>query len=117
MSYSTTVALGIRGDPGYTPPQWCFDQAEDVTNDIMDLADANSDGVLDEHEFSKHVAPLIYAEMRDQGFSAATASGTTALASGTWEVRMAGSPVVGPECDFNVLLREVQEEERKSGSC
>ena len=99
MSHSTTLALGIRGDPGYTPPQWCYDQAEAVTSDIMELADANSDGVLDEHEFSKHVAPLIYAEMRDQGFSA-----PTALASGT----------VGPECDFNVLLRQVQEEERRN---
>ena len=95
MSYSTTITLGIRGDPSYTPPQWCFDQAEDVTNDIMERADANHDGVLDESEFSKYVAPLIYQEMCDQGFKA-----PTPLSSGT----------AGPECDFNVLLHQVQEE-------
>ena len=33
----------------------------------MSHADANHDGVLDEAEFSRHVAPLLYEEMRLQG--------------------------------------------------
>lgn len=97
-SHSSTVTLGVRGDPSYAPPQWCFDEAEDIADDVMDRADANHDGVLDEHEFSQHVAPLIYQEMCDHGFQA-----SATLASGT----------SGPACDFNVLLHMVQDEEKK----
>ena len=98
MAYSGGVTLGIRADPGYMPPQWCFDQAADIANDIFESADANHDGVLDEKEFARHVAPLIYEEMRQQGFAA-----PAPLASST----------SGPDCDFNMLLHVVQEEAKR----
>ena len=51
MSFSTTTTLGLRADPSFTPPQWCIDQAEELTDDIFLAADQNMDGVLSEDEF------------------------------------------------------------------
>ena len=63
--------MGLRGNPHSTPPQWCLDQAEALTNDIMGHADANHNGVLDRSRVqSATVAPLLYEEMRSQGFQA-----------------------------------------------
>ena len=97
-SLGTSVALGIRGNPGYSPPQWCLDQAESLTDDIMASADTNHDGVLDEAEFSKTVAPLIYEEMRAQGFQPPRVTDGGKIDD--WQG--------GTECDFNQLLRKCQ---------
>jgi hypothetical protein len=92
--------MGIRGNPSYTPPEWCIDQAEALTDDIMSHADTNHDGVLDEAEFSRHVAPLLYGEMRSQGFAAPKAADTAGGKVDDWQ---GGTP-----CSFNELLRKCQ---------
>ena len=98
--FSTSVTLGIRGSPSYSPPKWCVDQAEALTDDIMSHADVNHDGVLDEVEFSRHVAPLLYEEMRSQGFAAPRVADTSGDKVDDWQG--------GTECDFNQLLRKCQ---------
>ena len=56
--------------------------------------------MLDEAEFSRHVAPLLYEEMRAQGFAAPKAADTDGGKVDDWQ---GGTP-----CNFNELLRKCQ---------
>ena len=56
--------------------------------------------MLDEAEFSRHVAPLLYEEMRAQGFAAPKAADTDGGKVDNWQ---GGTP-----CNFNELLRKCQ---------
>jgi len=109
------------------PAQWALDQADALADDIIARAATataqsevkvgseenranprtNAGPLLSESEFSRHVAPLIYKEMRSQGFEAPPAMSAGVIG----RVPGSGENSAGTECDFNQLLRRMQEED------